>query len=142
MSDMTDAKTAGEGQQISREAACELVQKVMSLLIDPTTAEQARQYLTEAYIQHNPNVPTGRDAAVKLFAEQLKIPVVPIADRLKMKITAVVAEGDYVAVILPRPVADPVNPSRKFTTTWIDMWRIRDGKADEHWDPSLRNERF
>ncbi len=99
-------------------------------------------YATERYIQHNPNVPTGRDAAIKLFAEQLKMPVTPIADRLKMKITAVVAEGDYVAVILPRPVADPMNPARKFTTAWIDMWKVRDGKADEHWDPSLRDEHF
>jgi len=99
-------------------------------------------YATERYIQHNPNVPTGRDAAVKLFVEQLKMPVSPIADRLKMKITAVVAEGDYVAVMLPRPVSDPMNVGGKFTTAWIDMWKMRDGKADEHWDPSLRGERF
>ena len=24
------------------------------------------------------------------------------------------------------------------TTTWFDMWRFKDGKADEHWDPATR----
>jgi len=25
-----------------------------------------------------------------------------------------------------------------YTTTWFDMWRFKDGKADEHWDPATR----
>lgn len=26
------------------------------------------------------------------------------------------------------------DPAKTYTTTWFDMWRIKDGKADEHWD--------
>ncbi len=29
---------------------------------------------------------------------------------------------------------DPKNPGKTYTTTWFDMWRFVDGKADEHWD--------
>jgi len=25
-----------------------------------------------------------------------------------------------------------------YTTTWFDMWRFVDGKADEHWDPAIK----
>jgi len=28
--------------------------------------------------------------------------------------------------------------SQRYTTTWFDMWRFKDGKADEHWDPATR----
>jgi len=25
-----------------------------------------------------------------------------------------------------------------YTTTWFDMWRVVNGKADEHWDPQTK----
>ena len=33
-----------------------------------------------------------------------------------------------------RELPDPRTPGKTYTTTWFDMWRIKDGKADEHWD--------
>jgi predicted SnoaL-like aldol condensation-catalyzing enzyme len=53
---------------------------------------------------------------------------------MKTQIVAVVAEGDWVIVARPREYPDPRDPSKKYTTTWFDMWRMKDGKADEHWD--------
>ena len=50
------------------------------------------------------------------------------------KIVAVVAEGDLVIVVTPRPLPNPKNPATKYSTSWFDMWRFKDGKADEHWD--------
>ena len=45
---------------------------------------------------------------------------------------ASVAEG-----IFFHPVTnEPCDPARTYTTTWFDMWRFKDGKADEHWDPA------
>ena len=37
-------------------------------------------------------------------------------------------------VALVRDYPDPRTPGRMYTSTWFDMWRIKDGKADEHWD--------
>ena len=47
---------------------------------------------------------------------------------------SVVAEGDYVTVAVVRECADPRTAGKTYTTTWFDMWRFVDGKADEHWD--------
>ena len=61
-----------------------------------------------------------------------------IPEKMKSKIVSVVAEGDLVTVAYVREVKDPKDPARTYTTTWFDMWRIKDGKADEHWDPATR----
>ena len=54
------------------------------------------------------------------------------------RVVAVVAEGDYVVVITPRVVKDAKDPSKTYTTSWFDMWRFVDGKADEHWDGAVK----
>ena len=38
------------------------------------------------------------------------------------------------AVAFVREYKDPGDATKTYTTTWFDMWRIKDGKADEHWD--------
>jgi len=55
------------------------------------------------------------------------------------KVVSVVAQGDYVIVAFPREYKDPKDPAKTYTTTWFDMWRFVDGKADEHWDPATKN---
>jgi predicted SnoaL-like aldol condensation-catalyzing enzyme len=51
-----------------------------------------------------------------------------------MKVVSVVAEGDLVVVATVRELPNPSEKGKTYTTTWFDMWRIKDGKADEHWD--------
>ncbi len=52
---------------------------------------------------------------------------------------SVTAEGDLVIVATPRVIKDPKDSTKTYTTTWFDMWRIKDGKADEHWDGATKN---
>jgi len=105
---------------------------IMRDLLEANHWELADKYLTAQYIQHNPNVASGRDGVVKYFSGARKPS--PIPDKMKTKIVAVVAEGDLVIVATPREFTSPKDPSKKYTTTWFDMWRFKDGKADEHWD--------
>jgi len=56
---------------------------------------------------------------------------------MKTKIVAVIAEGDLVVVVTPRELPNPKEPSTQYTTSWFDMWRFKDGKADEHWDGAI-----
>ena len=35
-----------------------------------------------------------------------------------------------------REAADPKDATKKYTTTWFDMFRIEGGKIAEHWDPA------
>jgi predicted SnoaL-like aldol condensation-catalyzing enzyme len=48
----------------------------------------------------------------------------------------VIADGDLVTVVIPREYPHPTKAGEKYYTTWFDMWRFVDGKADEHWDPA------
>jgi predicted SnoaL-like aldol condensation-catalyzing enzyme len=105
---------------------------IMKDLLEANHWDQADRWLTAEYHQHNPNVVSGRDAVVKFFTSFRKPSPVPA--HMSTKIVAVIAEGDLVVVVTPRELPDPKDPSKKYTTSWFDMWRFKDGKADEHWD--------
>jgi predicted SnoaL-like aldol condensation-catalyzing enzyme len=96
--------------------------------------ELAEKYMAESYIQHNPNVPTGRAAFVEFF-QKFRKPA-PIEARIKAPVVAIVAEGDLVVLSFVRENPDPKEPTKKYTTTWFDMFRIEGGKIAEHWDPA------
>ena len=98
--------------------------------------ELADQYLAESYIQHNPNVPTGRAGFVEFFATFSK--PAPSAAAVKAPIVSIVAERDLVILGFVQEHVDPADPGRKYTTTWFDMFRIADGRIVEHWDPATR----
>ena len=119
---------------LNKQAAYHIVRD----LLEAGHWELADRWLTERYIQHNPNAASGRAAVVEFFTKVLKVQPKPIPARLTQKVVAVVAEGDYVVVITPRVVKDPNDPTKAYTTGWFDMWRFVDGKADEHWDGALK----
>ena len=98
--------------------------------------EFADKYMAESYIQHNPNVPTGRAAFVEFFTKVRK--PAPIEARIKAPLVAIVAEGDLVVLSFAREHADPRDATKKYTTTWFDMFRIENGKIAEHWDPAVK----
>jgi predicted SnoaL-like aldol condensation-catalyzing enzyme len=106
---------------------------IMKDLLEANHWELADKWLTPEYHQHNPNVASGRDGVVKFFMSFRKPSEIP-EHLTKTRIVAVVAEGDLVIVVTPRELADPRDPSKKYTTAWFDMWRFKDGRADEHWD--------
>ena len=90
------------------------------------------KYLAETYMQHNPNVATGRKGFVELFSKFAKPQ--PIVDTIKGPVVAIIAEGDLVMISFIREMPDPKDSTKKYTTTWFDMFRIENGKLAEHWD--------
>ena len=108
---------------------------IMKDLLQCNHWDEADKWLTARYLQHNPRIPSGRAAVVGFFGSR---PKTPTCDKLNMKIVAVLADGDLVTIVLPRELKDPKDPSKTYTTTWFDMWRFVDGKADEHWDPAVK----
>jgi len=98
--------------------------------------ELAEKYMAESYVQHNPNVPTGRAAFVDFFSKLVKRK--PIEPRIKAPLVAIAAEGDLVVLSFVREAADPKDPTKKYTTTWFDMFRVEGGKIAEHWDPASK----
>ena len=98
--------------------------------------ELAEKYMADSYIQHNPNVPTGRAAFVEFFQKVTKPK--PIEPKVKAPLVAIVAEGDLVVLSFVSQAPDPKDAGTKYTTTWFDMFRIENGKIAEHWDPATK----
>lgn len=112
---------------------------IMKDLLEANHWELAKNYISEKeYIQHNPNAKSGLDSVIYYFTEVLKVKPIPIPEKItKFKIVSVVAEGDLVSVAYVRDVISNDLKKTNYQTTWFDMWRIKDGKAVEHWDPAL-----
>lgn len=117
----------------------QVVYHIVRDLLEAGHWEQADQYLSERYIQHNPNAASGRAGVVHYFVDVLKVKPSPIPAKIATPIVAVLAEGDLVVVVYPQAVKNETDPAKSYSTTWFDMWRIKDGKADEHWDPALKD---
>lgn len=114
------------------------VYHIMLDLLECNHWDQADKYLTPEYLQHNPNVKSGRDGVVKFFSATRK--PTPIPEHMQTKIVSVTAEGDMVVVATPREYKDPKDPTKTYTSTWFDMWRMEKGKAAEHWDGALKSQ--
>ncbi len=96
----------------------------------------AEKYMAESYIQHNPNVATGRAAFIEFFSARAKPR--DIAEKVRAPLVAIVAEGDLVMLAFVREYPDPKDPAKKYTTTWFDLFRIENGRIAEHWDPAQK----
>jgi Uncharacterized protein conserved in bacteria len=107
---------------------------IMRELLQCNHWSDAGNWLTERYLQHNPNVASGLQPVIDFFTATRQR--TPTCDKLTTPVVAVLAEGDLVTVAIAREYDHPTKPGEKYTTTWFDMWRFVDGKADEHWDPA------
>ena len=92
----------------------------------------SKKYFTETYIQHNPNVKSGRQALVD-YIKQTR-PERPIPPQISFPVIAITAEGDYVTVATVSYEDDREKPGEKFVTTHFDMYRLENGLIAEHWD--------
>lgn len=110
--------------------------KIVKELLEAGHWDRAPLYLTDRYIQHNPMAASGLQAVMDFFQKVMKREPKPIPEKMETKVVAVQAEGDFVTVSFLREIPYADDPTKKYTTTWFDMWRFVDGKADQHWDPA------
>ena len=109
---------------------------IMRELLQCNQWERAGEWLTDAYIQHNPMAASGLAGVKNFFINVMKRKPEPNCAKLTSPIVAVQAEGDYVTVLAVREMKYADDASKSYTTTWFDTWRFVNGKADEHWDPA------
>jgi len=96
----------------------------------------APKYMAEGYIQHNPNVPTGRAGFVEFFSKR---PPQPIPATLPNQPIKMFAQGDYVVLIWDHDGKDPADPSKTYKYNTFDMFRVTGGLIQEHWDSAMKN---
>ncbi|MFY8196736.1 nuclear transport factor 2 family protein [Novosphingobium sp. B1] len=80
-------------------------------------------YVAPDYIQHNPGVPDGRDAAISLLKPMF-------SDRNRsFEVRKIIVDGDLAAIhIFVKP-----DPAARGAAV-ADFYRLKDGKIVEHWD--------
>jgi predicted SnoaL-like aldol condensation-catalyzing enzyme len=132
---MTSAAFAQTAQQIgepqSGPAAVTTEARNRALIVtfyykffDNHDVDFANSVVREDYIQHNPNLATGRQAFVDFFTT-----VFQQNPGLHSDIAHIGAEGDLVWVHAHQTTSPSV-PGQEA----IDIYRIQDGKIAEHWD--------
>ena len=99
--------------------------------------ELAEKAMAPGYIQHNPNVPTGRAAFVEFFS-RIRKPE-PIKPEWKDKPTMTIVSGSYVFMMFKRMLMDPDDKSKTYPAFWFDMVRVDNGLVQEHWDSAVKN---
>jgi predicted SnoaL-like aldol condensation-catalyzing enzyme len=109
-----------------------LVFDMWRAIIQAGRVDLAEQYFTEDYIQHNPNVASGRAAMVE-FMKSTR-PVKPVDAQINFPVISIMAEGDLVMVATVSREKDPDNPGQIYLGTHFDLFRIENGKIAEHWD--------
>jgi predicted SnoaL-like aldol condensation-catalyzing enzyme len=98
----------------------ELVKKAMTEAFVNRDPSAIDKYWSNNYIQHNPQLPNGREALKQLFGM--------VGPNFNYEVGLIVEDDDFVMVhgrytdFGPKPMVA------------VDIFRVRDGKLAEHWD--------
>jgi predicted SnoaL-like aldol condensation-catalyzing enzyme len=109
-----------------------LVFDMYRTIVNAGRYDLADKFFTKEYIQHNPNVASGRDQLAEYIRKTR--PIRPIPATIGFPVISIMAEGDMVLVASVEYVADPEKPGTKYATTHFDLYRIEKGLVAEHWD--------
>jgi predicted SnoaL-like aldol condensation-catalyzing enzyme len=97
-----------------------LVLEAMTALFQRHDASAVERLYTPEYIQHNPNIPQGRDALQALVAN--------LSQEVYYEPGLMVAECDFVAI------HGRIRGWAEKPQIVVDLFRIEGGKLAEHWD--------
>lgn len=92
--------------------------------VDHKAKEAAEKYLDPDYIQHNPNVPTGRQPFIDFF-----VPFFAKNPEARSEIKRIAADGDLVFL----HVHSKLKKTERGNAI-VDIFRVANGKIVEHWD--------
>jgi len=113
-----------------------LVYDMYRIVLQAGIWERAGEFIRDDYLQHNPNAGQGL-TDVQDYIRKTR-PERPIKDALELPLINLIAEGDTVMTAFVRPEKDA--NGQTYYSTWFDLYRIRDGKIAEHWDPMLKSD--
>jgi predicted SnoaL-like aldol condensation-catalyzing enzyme len=99
--------------------------------------ELADKTMDPGYIQHNPNVPQGRDGFKEFMS---RIPgrrpedAKPIKPEWLNPPVLTLVDGPYSVMMWDRTSKDPDDPSKEYKWNHYDVVRMENGHIKEHWD--------
>lgn len=119
-SDLNPSKEQTTGEAKLKEAA----NNAFLALFRDYSEEGAKKYIHPNLIQHNPFVPTGRDALIG-FLPALKQSGISYTNH------RILQDGEFVVLHNSFTNAQAFGAEKIVT---IDIYRMKDGQAVEHWD--------
>ena len=121
----------------AEQANLQVVLRWWREVIEGGHLELVPHYQAESYIQHNPNINTGRAGFLEAFSKD-NTPVNPIPTQLKDPPPVAGGRGEYVWVLWERRrEATAVKPL--YYQNRFELLRVRDGQVQEHWDADLKH---
>ena len=96
----------------------------------------ALQAMAPGYMQHNMNVPGGRDNFIKNFSTR---PKSDIKDAWVTPPTLELITGNFYLKFDERMEKDPTDATKMAVFYRFDMVRVDDGLIQEHWDVAFPN---
>ena len=114
----------------------EIATKEMKDILQYGHIEVANEVMAPGYIQHNPNVPGGRDGFLKFFGPRAKPE--PIKEEWKNKPALILTSGNLVFFMQEREGKDPADPSKTYKFNTFDLLRVENGMIQEHWDAARK----
>ena len=119
------------------ERNAEIVTAMWKGVIYEGDREAVLRYIHPDYIQHNVNMPSGREHILHLVDLINNKPkdFVPPAHK---ELVRTVAQGDYVVTIWEQAQPDPTRPGETYLGHSFDMYRLEDGLIMEHWDDTRK----
>ena len=92
--------------------------------------ELSSKYQADDYIQHNPNVPTGRAAFVTFFQNVVGVkPANPIPATLSPAPVVSGAKGDFVFLIFEQESPDPRDPTKTYHSNSFEVLRLAERQS-------------
>jgi len=118
---------SGGAQQVANK---KLVYNMWREFLTAHHLEAADKYLAPDYHQHNPNAVTGREG-VKAYFKAIGAKPTPVPDTIP-DLVSILGDRDMVTLFFVRNYKN--SKGEDYTTTWADMFRVKDGVIAEHWD--------
>jgi predicted SnoaL-like aldol condensation-catalyzing enzyme len=108
------------------------------LVFEPRNTDLVEQYIAPDFVEHNPNVESGREGLIR-FIKTLPRPANDdIGPEMKAPPAYIVAEADLVTFIFKQTRTDSKDKAKTYDAFTFDMFRIKNGKIAEHWNGAVR----
>ncbi|HLF10606.1 MAG TPA: nuclear transport factor 2 family protein [Gammaproteobacteria bacterium] len=99
--------------------------------------ELADTLMDPGYIQHNPNVPQGRDGFKQFMSRNPNRTPREIKPEWLNAPSLTLVSGPYALMMWDRKDKDPNDPAREYTWNHFDVIRIENDLIKEHWDEAV-----
>lgn len=117
-------RTLCDQTEIQAKANCRLVVNFYDAFFNRHDIKAADQAVAHSYVQHNPQLPNGREALVEFFTRYFRE-----HPRAAGQIFHVGTSGDLVWLHV-HAVQEPDDRGAAI----VDIFRVQDGRIAEHWD--------